>query len=614
MEQSDNQLPSVRSVYGRFWRDWLRQFKWRFAGLLILMILVALSSAGYAQFMQWVIAAFETSDPSVIYWAPLGVVGLTLTKGLSQYIQHNAQNRILTKVQAEMQNKMFHQLVEMDLSSLTNESPASLAARFSSDIQLSKSAVIAVISSISAVLTIIAAFGYMLSVDPLMTVVLILVFSLAFAPVGVIGARIRGFSSKTQREIAGMTEAVNEGLSAIRMVRTYRLEDRLKNSARTVFQSLRNLQVKMVQWQSAASPLMEVMGGIAVAVLLALVSLRLQSGKLELAEFVGLLTALGVITTPARRVGGSYATALQGLAALDRIFSLFDTKNVIQDGHFNFDSGFKAEGNLKFDNVSFSYPDGYQALHGISLDIPAGQTVAFVGRSGAGKSTIFNLLPRLYDVSKGKILLDHRDLRDFSLSALRDQISVVSQESVLLNGTVMDNIRFGRETATDEECKAAAEAAAASGFITELPEGYDTHIDPAKHSFSGGERQRLSIARAILRDAPILLLDEPTSALDAESEASIRAALTDLEKGRTTLVIAHRLSTILHADQIVVMDQGEISDCGTHDELLKRGGIYAELFNLQFQQVPGRRRRARANDTSVMDSTPIGRMLRFFGV
>ena len=614
MEQGESMLPSVRSVYGRFWRDWLSAYRWRFAGLLVLMILVALSSAGYAQFMQWVIAAFESADSTVIYWAPLSVFGLTLTKGVSQYIQLNAQNRILTKIQAQMQNKMFHQLVEMDLSSLTNESPAALATRFSSDIQLSKSAVVAVISSFSSVLTIFAAFGYMLSVDAFMTIILILVFGLAFAPVGIIGARIRGYSSTTQKEIAGMTETVNEGLSAIRMVRTYRLEDRLKASAKDVFNSLRNLQVKMVQWQSAASPLMEVMGGVAVAILLALVALRLQAGKIELAEFVGLLTALGVLTTPARRVGGAYATALQGLAALDRIFTLFDTKNVIKDGDFSFDEENKSKGDLSFENVSFSYPDGYQALHGISLEIPAGQTVAFVGRSGAGKSTIFNLLPRLYDVNDGQITLDGRDLRDFSLSALRDQISVVSQESVLLNGTVMENIRFGREAATDEECKIAAEAAAASGFIEALPDGYDTHIDPSKHSFSGGERQRLSIARAILRDAPILLLDEPTSALDAESEASIRDALAELEKDRTTLVIAHRLSTILHADQIIVLDQGQISDAGTHNELLARGGIYSELFNLQFQQAPRRRRRSRSSDETVMESTPFGRVLRFFGV
>ena len=218
----------------------------------------------------------------------------------------------------------------------------------------------------------------------------------------------------------------------------------------------------------------------------------------------------------------------------------------------------------------------------INLTIEAGSTYAFVGRSGAGKSTIFNLLPRLFDATHGTICIDGRDITDHELNALRNQISVVSQDSVLLSGTVLENISFGREGSSREACIAAAKAAAADDFISKLPNGYETQIDPSKASFSGGERQRLSIARAILRDAPILMLDEPTSALDAQSEASIRQALNVLSDGRTTLVIAHRLATIMDADQIVVMDQGRIVDQGTHEELLTGGGIYAELYNLQF--------------------------------
>jgi len=236
--------------------------------------------------------------------------------------------------------------------------------------------------------------------------------------------------------------------------------------------------------------------------------------------------------------------------------------------------------------VDFIYPDGYHALHDVNLTIEPGKTYAFVGRSGAGKSTIFNLLPRLFDATEGRISIDGRDVMDHTLTALRNQISVVSQVSVLLTGTVQENIGVGRKSADKALCVKAATAAAADGFISALPMSYDTQIDPAQNAFSGGERQRLSIARAILRDAPILLLDEPTSALDAESENIIRAALDELSEGRTTLVIAHRLATILDADQIVVMDKGRIVDQGTHDELLKNGGIYAELFSLQFDLSP----------------------------
>ena len=239
-------------------------------------------------------------------------------------------------------------------------------------------------------------------------------------------------------------------------------------------------------------------------------------------------------------------------------------------------------GQIRFEGVSFVYPDGHAALEGITLVVEPGSRVAFVGRSGAGKSTLFNLLPRLYDPTAGRILLDGRDLRSLTLASLRDQIAVVGQELVLLSGSVARNIGFGRQDAVREEIEAAARAAAADGFIRALPQGYDTEVMPSAGQFSGGERQRLSIARAILRDAPILLLDEPTSALDAESEALIRGALDRLARGRTTLVIAHRLSTVLDSDQIVVMDRGRIVEQGTHAELLALGGLYADLYALQF--------------------------------
>jgi subfamily B ATP-binding cassette protein MsbA len=331
---------------------------------------------------------------------------------------------------------------------------------------------------------------------------------------------------------------------------------------------------------------MEILGAIAIGLLLLLVALRMQAEAIDLAGFIGLLTALGVATNPARKLGSAYTSALVGVAALERIYELFDTTNEIKDGSFEYKKNNKADGNLKFLNVDFIYPDGYQALYDISLSMESGKSYALVGKSGAGKSTIFNLISRLFDSTKGDITLDGRSIVDYKVSSLRDQISVVSQDSVLLSGTVLENIGFGKEGASREDCKAAAKAAAADTFIENLIDGYDTTIDPSKVKFSGGEKQRLSIARAMLRDAPILLLDEPTSALDAESENQIRSALDELSKNRTTLIIAHRLSTILDADQIIVMDQGRIVDQGTHAELLDNGGIYAELFKLQFELSP----------------------------
>ena len=583
MNKTEKTSLNARQAYERLWREWLAPHWAKLLIALFFMLIVALATAGYAKFMEWVIAALESKSFAVIWWGPLGIIALTLTKGIGHYSQQIVQNKILSRVQAEMQKHMFDRLVYMDLAHLLAEAPAALATRFSADIELVRQASIIVFGSLRDILTLVAAIVVMLSIDWAMAISLVLVFALAFGPIGIAGARIRRISMDTQGEIAHMSESVNEGLSGIRMVRTYQLEERLKSTSNNVFEKLFNLRVALVKWQALVTPMIEILAGIAIALLLFLVAVRMQSDAIDLAGFIGLITALGVATNPARKLGGAYAVGLQGMAALERVYALYDARNDIADGEFVYADGKPAEGEITFNEVSFIYPDGHAALHDINLTIEAGSTYAFVGRSGAGKSTIFNLLPRLFDATHGTICIDGRDITDHELNALRNQISVVSQDSVLLSGTVLENISFGREGSSREACIAAAKAAAADDFISKLPNGYETEIDPSKANFSGGERQRLSIARAILRDAPILMLDEPTSALDAQSEASIRQALNVLSDGRTTLVIAHRLATIMDADQIVVMDQGRIVDQGTHAELLTSGGIYAELYNLQFE-------------------------------
>ena len=618
MAKKDSNVLTVKDAYSRLWREWLREHSVKLIITFILMFFVAVSAAGYAKFIQKIISAFETNSPSVIWWGPVGIITLAVIKGLSQYIQQLMQNRILSRMQANLQKKMFNSLVNMDLANLLAESPAALASRFSADIGLVSGAASSILGSITAILTIIATFGVMLSIDSTLTVSLIFIFILAFGPVGVVGAKVRKISGKTQKEIAYMIESVNEGLAGIRMVRTYRLEKRLSKNADATFNRLHKLRISILKWQFSISPLMEILGAIAIGLLLLLVALRMQAGAIDLAGFIGLLTALGVATNPARKLGSAYTTALQGVAALERIYELFDTPNEIKDGSFEYKKNNKADGNLKFSNVDFTYPDGYQALYDISLSMESGKSYALVGRSGAGKSTIFNLISRLFDSTKGDITLDGRSIVDYKVSSLRDQISVVSQDSILLSGTVLENIGFGKEGASREDCINAAKVAAADSFIENLIDGYDTKIDPSKVKFSGGEKQRLSIARAMLRDAPILLLDEPTSALDAESENQIRSALNELSKNRTTLIIAHRLSTILDADQIIVMDQGRIVDQGTHPELLANGGIYADLFKLQFELSPKNnidiRNRSFSGTKKNNWSNPLFRLSKFLGL
>ena len=567
--------------YSRLWRGWLRRYRSGVALAVLGILIGALASAGYAKMIQVIIAAFETKLPSVIWWGPLLVLGMTMAKAGGTWLFQYASGRALARAEADLQGDMYATLVSADLDRLQSEAPAGLATRFTADIQLVRLSVAQIFQGVSSVLILVLAVIVMLTIDWITTATLVALFALAVWPVNRIGARVHLLSRETQGQVAKLTGDVAEALDGIRMARTYQLEGHLQRGARNVFERLRNLKLKLIASESRISPMMEMFSGFAIAGLLVIVGWRLNAGATSLANFMALMTGFGVISQPARHLGQTFALARQGEAALERIYTLLDLERRITDRPDAQAIG-RAKGGLVFSNVGFSYPNGQAALDGVSLNIEPGQKVAFVGRSGAGKTTIFNLLPRLFDVSTGAIELDGVDLRAMTLASLRQNIAMVSQDSVLLSGTVAENIGFGKQGASVEDIKAAAQAAAADGFISRLPLGYDTLVGPGAGAFSGGERQRLSIARAILRDAPILLLDEPTSALDAESEAAIKAALEGLSKGRTTLVIAHRLSTILDADRIVVMDNGTVVETGSHKDLLQQTGLYAELYRLQF--------------------------------
>ncbi len=572
---------NASGAYRRLWRGWVAP-RWRLLALAACcMVVMATASSGYAKLIQLITDAFERGDMAAAVWGPLAVVAATMLKGLSQYGQTVSSNRLVGRIEAALQKRMFGELLAADMARLAREAPAATAARFSADIALVGESIRVGIAGISAVLVITFTFIVMMTIDWLLTIGLIMIFGLAIFPVGVIGRKVRGIARRTQGEVARMTSSVAEGLAGIRMARTYQLEAPLQAGADATFDELYRLKVKAANWQGRTGPLMEILAGLAVAALLVIVGLKMAAGSTSLSDFLGLLTGLGIASNPARRLGGVYSMLEQGRAALDRVFGLFDAENLIREPAVPV-AMTRAAGALAFEGVGFAYADGKAALSDFTLKVPAGRRIAFVGRSGAGKSTVFNLLPRLYDPTAGRITLDGHDLRALALADLRRQIAVVSQDSVLLTGTVAENIGFGRPGATREEIEAAARDAAAHDFIAALPGGYDTAVMPSAGQFSGGERQRLSIARAILRDAPVLLLDEPTSALDAESEALIRAALARLEKGRTTLVIAHRLATVMDADLIVVLDQGRIVEEGTHAALVARGGIYADLYRLQF--------------------------------
>lgn len=567
--------------YKRLWRDWLKRYKAILLLAFLGMIGGALASAGYAKGMQWIIDGFQMRDPDVIWWGPLLMIFLSSSKGFSTWLLKVNSSSALVRAETDLQKSMHEKLVFADLALVQGESPTALSTRFTADILLVRQSVMQIFTGVSAVLILLATVIVMLSIDWVITLTLIAVFSLAVWPVNRVGGRLHIVSRETQDDLALMTGEISEALGSIRMARSYQLEPYLLRSARSIFDRLLALKMRLIRLEARLSPIMESLSGLAIAALLVVVAWRLSNGTTTLANFMALMAGFGVISQPARNLGKTFAMAKQGEAALDRVFEILDLQSHINDPAQPLDMP-AGKGAISFQDVGFSYPDGKQALEGISLEVPAGATVAFVGRSGAGKSTIFNLLPRLYDVSSGVIEADGVDIRAVSQGDLRSRVALVSQDSVLLSGTIGQNIGFGRQGAGQDEIEAAAKAAAAHGFISALPQGYETPVAAASSTLSGGEKQRISIARAMLRDAPILLLDEPTSALDAESEAVIKQALDVLSKGRTTLVIAHRLATIRDADMIVVLDQGRIIETGNHEELLAKGGIYAELFRLQF--------------------------------
>ncbi|NNE57120.1 MAG: ABC transporter ATP-binding protein [Hellea sp.] len=587
---SQSPTATDRQRIKRLWRDYIWPQKGRLFAAIFFMILLAAATAAYAWVVGFVIdkaTGLEAGDDAVSIAKKYGIailpvlVGVPLISGISNYLQRVLTNSIALNAVADLQKQMLAASHAADYASFTREPIGNRISKFVSDVTVISGALIRVLSNlIKDLLTVIFTIGVMLWQNWMLSLAMA-VFLIAIWPIIAISQKMRGSAKDVQQHVGLITSELKESFSGARMVKSYGLEAHENQRLGQSFDKRISLYLKLVTQKARVDPILEVLGGLALAAMVIFGVFQLSSGYATAGSVAAVVTGIFILSPRLRALGTLNNVFQEGLSSLTRIFDVIDEKPAITDrkGAKNLAN---PKGHVAVQKVHFSYEDGTEALAGISIEAKPGELIALVGESGSGKSTVINLIPRLYDVDHGSITIDGTDVKDLTLESLRRNIALVSQDVTLFNDSVAANIRFGDLSASRNDIEKAAEAAAATGFITALPDGFDTIIGEDGDTLSGGQKQRLAIARAILRDAPILLLDEATSALDAQSEAKVQAALEVLGKGRTQIVIAHRLSTVQKADRIYVLEKGKVAETGTHATLSKKkGGIYARLKDLQ---------------------------------
>lgn len=561
----------------------LRPYWPRLMVSLVLTLITAGATGAVAFMFKYVVDdILIEKNVMMLKLIPFVVVAIYLVKALSDYFSYFLMADVGQRVILNVRDKLYGHIQTLSMPYFIRTPTGVLISRITNDVNMIQSSVTNAVTELireSLKLLGLVAVVFYRSVE--LALIAMVVFPLVVYPISQFGRRLKHYSTKSMDVMGHVMSILDEGISGIRIVKAYNMEEYEKERFSTENRRYYRNWMKRIAVRALSSPLMELIAGLAGAFILWYGGMQVVEGSLSAGDFASFILAMGMLYSPIRKLNTVNIEVQEGIAAAKRIFNVLDTTPEIGDKAGAEDLG-RVDGEFAFHDVSFTYTGDEYALTGVSFTARRGQRVALVGESGSGKTTIANLLPRLFEVSSGQIVVGGRDIRDVTMKSLRRNIAMVTQEMVLFNDTIRANIAYGTENATQESIQEAARAARAHDFIMQMPHTYDTVVGESGVRLSGGQRQRICIARAIIKDAPILILDEATSALDTESEREVQAALERLMKDRTTLIIAHRLSTIIRADHIIVLNKGEIVEEGSHQELMEKNGYYARLYTIQF--------------------------------
>ena len=545
-------------------------------------------AAGGTAYLPWIIKdmvdqVLKEKNTDMLNWIVVSIIVVFIIRGIAFYGQSYLMNYVGQRVIIDIRKAVFEKLQRLSLSFYDKNKTGTIMSYVTNDVNALQAAMVEnVVEMVTESVILIASIVMMIYLDWRLFLVTFSTFPVVLLFIDQFGKRIRKSGSRIQEATADITSVLQETVSSARVIKSFVREEYEIN--RFDQENIKNFRANMkyAQLSATLTPTIEFVAAVGVTIILWYGGNSVIEGTITAGSLVAFLTYAVNISNPIKRLSRVIGNIQKALAAAQRVFDVLDLPETIHNA-----PDAKAlpmvKGNVRFNNVSFSYNPGEQVLNNVSFDVKPGEMIAFVGPSGAGKSTVASLLPRFYDVTDGSITIDGEDIRRVTLQSLREQVGIVPQETVLFNGSVYDNILYGRLDATKEEVEAAAKAANAHNFITELPQGYQTMLGDRGVNISGCQRQRISIARAILKNPQILILDEATSALDTESERVVQEALDRLMIGRTSFVIAHRLSTIKNADKIMVLEKGCLVEQGTHDELMAKDGLYAHLYKIQYR-------------------------------